>query len=516
MDLKIRLQPKQSALWDLWNSSDVTRIGFGGARGGAKSGGGRRCMLLRRLTYPGTVGLILRRTYPELYKSHILKLFEEYPIVREWYNEQRKEISVPNGSKLFFGSAEHENDMSAYYSAEFDDILADEAQEFSQGELERLSGSNRSVSGRCVPKMVYTFMPGVSESGIPPKGLNYLRRVFVKKELLAEERLHRWEFIQAFAWDNIEWARTELAHDCIGESEFYGWSEADRRDYLLTRTTYVGKTLAGITNKSLRDAWLYGKWDIFQGQYFPNYSYDLHTVEPATIQLRPWYRRWISTDWGFDHPQATYWHCKLPDGRIYTYRELWGREKGETDLGHEIGMLSAGEKINGYVMSWDAFGKLNKKTQKSITAMIGEALPENVSRPVPGDASPGSRISGWRHMSGLFDSGGWIISRECKRLIECLPTLVRDMERNSEDVLKVDYSENAIGDDPADSVRMGLQYELATAEKPEEERVKEHAATITDPVAKHFYMVHEQKRLAQLREGFTPEIIPTWEAELRR
>src|SRR5579885_3524116 len=107
---------------------------FRGARGGAKSGGGRRCMLLRRMQYPKTTGLILRRTYPELYKSHIVKLFEEYPFIRAWYNEQRKEIAFPNGSYLFFGSAEHEKDMSAYYSSEFADIMVDEAQEFSQYE----------------------------------------------------------------------------------------------------------------------------------------------------------------------------------------------------------------------------------------------------------------------------------------------------------------------------------------------------------------------------------------------
>lgn len=508
-------------LWTIWNDSVTTRIGFGGARGGAKSGGGRRCMLLRRLTYPHTTGLILRRTYPELYKSHILKLFQEYPVVREWWNEQRKEISFPNGSKLFFGSAEHEADMSAFYSAEFDDILADEAQEFSQGELERLSGSNRSVSGRCVPKMVYTFMPGISESGIPPKGLNYLRRVFVKGELVQEEKLHgNWAFIQAFAWDNIEWARNELAQDCVSEKEFYSWPENDRRDYLLTRTTYVGKTLAGITNKSLRDAWLYGKWDVFQGQYFPNFTFgggenDRHTVEPDSIQLKHWRKRWISHDWGFDHPYCTLWHVKLDDGRTFTYREDWGRETGETDLGHKIGELSRGEKIPEFVMSWDAFGKLNKTTKKSISAMIGEALPANIGKPVPGDASGGSRISGWRHMYQLIDSGKWIISRDCPKLIECLPTLVRDMERNSEDVLKVDYSENYIGDDPADSARMGLQYDLSATAMPEEERVKEHAAKIADPIAKHFYMVKEQERLSKLREGFKPNVVPSWQARLQ-
>src|SRR5437016_8049220 len=144
LDLKIRLQPKQSQVWNLWDTQRHTRVGLGGARGGSKSGGGRRFMLLRRLQYARTAGLILRRTYPELYKSHIVKLFEEYPEIQGWWRAESKELIFPNGSRLFFGSAEHESDMGGFYSAEFADIMADEAQEFSQSELERRSEEHTS------------------------------------------------------------------------------------------------------------------------------------------------------------------------------------------------------------------------------------------------------------------------------------------------------------------------------------------------------------------------------------
>jgi hypothetical protein len=496
LELKIRLQPKQTELWNLWDGTNYTRIGFGGARGGAKSGGGRRCMLLRRLKYPQTTGLILRRTYPELYKSHIVKLFEEYPEVRQWYNEQRKEIALPNGSRLFFGSAEHESDMTSFYSAEFADIMPDEAQEFSQHELEQLSAANRCTSNNEITsKMVLTFMPGVSETGVPPKGLTYLKRVFVDGHLRGEETKQNWKFIQAFAWDNIEWARKELERDGIDEVEFYSWDDERRRQYFVTRTEY-GANLAALTNQYLREAWLYGKWGVFQGQYFPNYAYERHTVEPQSIKLLPWYKRWISCDWGYDHPACVHLHAKLEDGRIYTYAELWGREIGETELGHKIAELCHDQKFSDFVMSWDAFGKLNKATRKSITEMVGDALPKGMPKPAPGDASPGSRISGWRNMYNLLDSGGWIISRDCAKLIECLPTLVRDMERNTEDVLKVDYSENYIGDDAADCARMGLQHELEIAGVPMPMRVerKVEAAQFTDPTSEMIWRSKFEKQ----------------------
>lgn len=480
LDLDICLQPKQADLWRLWNDSEVTRIGFGGARGGAKSGGGRRCMLLRRLRYPRTTGLILRRTYPDLDRSHILKLFEEYPALRSWYNEQKKCLTCPNGSRLFFGSAEHAVDLAAFYSQEYADIMPDEAQEFSQGELESLSATNRCTSnGDIQPKMIFTFMPGVSETGIPPRGLPYLKRVFADNDQRGVELNQKWAFIQAFSWDNIEWARKELEHDGVDENEFYSWDNDTRRYYFVTRTEY-GKVLQSLTNQSLRDAWLYGKWDVFQGQYFPNFRRERHVISPAEAKerIKPWHKRWASGDWGYDHPHDIQWHAEDEWGRVITYREMWGREKGETELGKEITERSAGEKIKAFPFSWDA-GKLSKRSSKqfpkSSSQMINDALGKNVAQTFPADSSPGSRISGWRLLSNLLDADGgppgqetamWqMVEGECDKLIECLPSLVRDPD-NTEDVLKVDFSENQIGDDPADCARMGLQYEKSASIKP--------------------------------------------------
>lgn len=497
-DLVIRLQPKQSDLWHLWDESPYTRIGFGGARGGAKSGGGRRCMLLRRLKYPCTTGLIIRRTHPQLYKSHLIKLFEEFPPTRHWYNDQRKELIFPNGSRLFFGSAEHPGDISAFDSAEFADIMPDEGQEFSQGELERLSAVNRCTSNPdIVPKMLITFMPGMSaDSGVPPKGLQYLKRVFVDGKLSGDETKEKWAFLQAFSWDNIEWARKELGWSKdengrwqldpkgVSEEEFYAWPEAKRQKFFIESTEY-GRKLNAITNVGLKNAWLYGKWDTFEGQFFQNFSHEKHTIPAHEFQLQKWHKRWISCDWGDDHPSCVHWHAQDEKGVITTYREIWGREIGEENLGRRIGEAEAkyiGEgyqRLAAFWMSWDAFGKLNKETRKSITNMIGEALPPFVPKPVSAGNDRGSRISGWRLMDQLLDQVRWKIVRPsenglgCPQLIECIPSLVRDMERNTEDVLKVDYSENYIGDDPADCARYGLQNMVSVSIKPEKVLLEE-------------------------------------------
>jgi phage terminase large subunit len=496
MQLEIALQPKQKALWGLWDDKFTTRIGFGGARGGAKSGGGRRCMLLRRLRYPRTPGLILRRTYPDLYKSHIVKLFEEYPDLREFWREQSKELKLPNGSRLFFGSAEHAGDLNAFFSSEFADIMPDEAQEWSQGELEQLSGSNRCTSNPdIVPKMVFPFMPGVSETGIPPTGLTYLKRVFVDHDLKEAERHREWKFIQAFSWDNIEWARKELERDGVDEVEFYSWDNETRREYFITRTEY-GATLQSLTNKALRDAWLYGKWDVFQGQYFPNFSHEKHviTAAEAKARMKPWHKRWLSGDWGHEHPHCIHWHCEDENGQVITYREQWGREVAEDTLGEIITEMSGKEKLEAFPFSGDA-GFQSKRSPrlapKSIMQMLNDSLGKGIPKAFPVDASAGTRISGARLMSRLLGEVGidtdgnstgdghvyWQISEDCPKLIECIPSLIHD-PKNTEDVLKVDYATGVIADDPYDSARYGLQFMLGAAVKPFQVRLQERLATI--------------------------------------
>ena len=88
-------------------------------------------------------------------------------------------------------------------------------------------------------------------------------------------------------------------------------------------------------------------------------------------------------------------------------------------------------------------------------------------------------------MSQLLDADMWLISDACPKLIQCLPSLIRD-EDDPESVLKVDYSDNEIGDDPADSARMGLQNEFGSVFVPPtivaERRVAEYAQRVNKEV----------------------------------
>ena len=75
------------------------------------------------------------------------------------------------------------------------------------------------------------------------------------------------------------------------------------------------KTLAALPSH-LRRAFLDGDWEVFAGQYFDNFDVTRHTTRAETIDWKPWWPRWISIDWGFEHPSATYWHAAAPSSSV--------------------------------------------------------------------------------------------------------------------------------------------------------------------------------------------------------
>ena len=106
----------------------------------------------------------------------------------------------------------------------------------------------------------------------------------------------------------------------------------DPNDYAFIRATIADnpiyrddaeylKTLNALP-RHLRQAFLEGDWNVFAGQYFDLFDVRRHTARAEQLGLEPWWPRWISIDWGFEHPSAVYWHAARPAGAVVTYREL--------------------------------------------------------------------------------------------------------------------------------------------------------------------------------------------------
>ena len=78
------------------------------------------------LRCPGLAYLIVRRTFPELRKSHLKFIDAEMKKLGGHFNKTESIAYYPNGSKGFFGHCETDADVLTYLSSEFARVYLDE------------------------------------------------------------------------------------------------------------------------------------------------------------------------------------------------------------------------------------------------------------------------------------------------------------------------------------------------------------------------------------------------------
>lgn len=459
VSISLKLQPKQTELHNLCENSVATTIGYGGSRGGGKSGALRRIMLLRRLAHPGTTGLIFRRVYDDLKRNHIDKFFEEFPHLFRFYRSTDHEIILPAvgdnpPSRIVFGYAESEAEIKRkFHGVEYMDMFIDQAEQLSEKEIKIMKTACRwPGTSRYQCKVVLFFNPG----GI---GVPYFKRIFKDKKFSEKERPADYTFIQAYGWDNVEWVRSALIEEGLDEDDFYQWDDKTRFNYFINESQY-GQELDALP-QALRIGYLMGSFDSFAGQYFEIWDEDTMTMSLVDMQIQPWHPKWISIDWGYDHASAIYWWAQ--DGKVTkTYREFVATGFGPRALAQTIIDLTNGtpeeiNEIDAIYISPDTNAK--RTTEDTILQQVGTVL-RAAGMPSPRLAD-NHRVSGWMLMHEMLKYNTWKIGKNCPKLIDNIPLFSRD-EKNPEDCLKF------LGDDPGDSARYGLKSRFSGSEIPKE------------------------------------------------
>ncbi len=472
-------------------------IGFGGARGGAKSHGARATMLLRRIKYPGTNGLILRRTFPELLSNHINPMFATWPQLRRHYNAQTKILTLPTSpqSLVEFRTADDAGRIARLQGSEFCDIDVEEATQFFEDDIAWLQTVNRYVGPHsCEPHMVLTCNPG----GV---GHTYIKRVFVDRDFRENEDPNDFAFIQSYAQDNVFWSMAQLKKDGLTVKDYYSWTDKERFDYFI-KSPY-GRVLNSLPAK-LKGPHLYGDWTFFAGQYFDVFDPAIHVVCKAPcphpekhpeVEIQEWWPKWISMDWGWTDNSAIYWHTSDPKGNTYTYREMVINNTTADKIGGLIGEITtkAVETIENFYLSRDAFAQ--KQSERTIADELGDAVrPYGIPAPEFADQD---RVGGWQLCYQLLQSKQLFVTRNCSQLLRLIPTLIRDAPENPNDVLAV------IGDDPADSWRYGIKTRARIAHKPVEQEVRERLAAMkpADPTSA---MIARRRIMSELEDEEAP------------
>jgi phage terminase large subunit len=423
---------------DAFHLTEVPNALFGGAAGGGKSHCLRWDAYMRCISQPGYRALLLRRTYPELADTHIERVIQEvaqFKALGIAVEFQKSEFKLrffhPNGeqSVLQFGHCEDDSTVSKYLSTEYDAIYFDEASTFEERHYLWISSRARGTK----PGVKAIVRCGSNPGGI---GALWLKRRYIDKDITFDED-------EAYAPEDYEFIPSKL-----------------------TDNPYLGddyrKRLLALPSAALRRAYLYGEWDVFEGQEFSEWKQALpdgtpwHVIdELPTIDGKPitevnWLEHFRSVDWGYSVDNGVcLWWCCLPDGRYIIYKEFVFKGMIPKRVAQTIVEMSRGLKIR-YTVADPSMWMKGGATGESIQETFGRYKVGCIQ-------ADNDHINGWQRVHHLLtESGGYpeqpllqIYRAGCPYLIRTLPMMCSDPKRPG------DIKSKAVEDHGADALRYG-------------------------------------------------------------
>ncbi len=410
-------------------------------------------------------------------------------------------------STLLFDSIPTESKKDSHQGPEYGRIAFDEATHFPTTILSFLQSRNRSpvpgpgADGHNIPRMRYATNPG-------NVGHLYFLNEFVAPHYQDVEAVAYWDELH-LAWRKFPpgttvthvpdtelpdydptlgkeqnqilyyWRRTDTDDPTLypyvvwlppltdadlranQQRAFEGLPPEPRRSrcfvqaFLSDNPTYhlggaYAQTLRSNPDRNLVLAQLYGRWDVFEGQFF-QFDPAIHVVDPF-VPPDHWYK-WGSIDYGSGRTGffAALWHTRNPEsGQIFTYREYY--ERGDRYQVRDLLTLAQHEYIHLYAADpsmWQGASRPGAVSAAEFFRNQGLNLQPAIN----------DRVSGWNicktlMQKDIYNNPGWVCTRNCHNMIRTLPLLVyKDTN---------EYDLNGDGEDHiADSWRYGMQMKPA-------------------------------------------------------
>ena len=307
------------------------------------------------------------------------------------YSESEKQISLPNGSTIQLGYCSSGSDTLRYQGQEYDIIAIDEATQLSEYQFSIFKACLRGVGD--FPKRMYlTCNPG----GI---GHGWVKRLFVDREFREDEDPNDYAFVKALVYDNTPLTKSDPG--------------------------YI-KQLESLP-KRLKDAWLHGRWDVFEGQFFPEFSHTRHICERTVIQNKA-LRQFVSFDYGFDMTAALLIGVDS-DKNLFVLDEFCSSGLTLSEAAAKIVELCQKGSPEYAVASPDLWNRRQDSGRSGFEIMqVFPGMP-------PMMAADNRRIPGWRVLREYLadnNSPSLSICSCCHTLIRSLPALMFDSERSED------------------------------------------------------------------------------------
>ncbi len=324
--------------------------------GGAAGGGKSEAMVFECIAlaneHPNAHILMMRKTFPELKMSLIMRFLERLPKDSYKYNaSDHFLIWKRTNSRIQFGHCQSNEDVYRYQGAEFDFIGVDELTQFNEYTFKFLISRLRSSKPNLIPKFFAATNPGSI-------GHSWVKRLFIENRFNKEEQEANWQ------------------------PEDFEFIPATIQDNKYIDPGYVTRLKA--MPEPQRSMYLHGNWDVFAGQFFENFDRNTHIRKSHPIPDT--YKKYRSIDFGRTAPFATLWGAIDYDGNLIIYREYYERGREVDENTRNIQELSTTENYEWTIIDSAVFAKTG------FGESIGERMWNLGLHTVPAQKG---RLNGW-------------------------------------------------------------------------------------------------------------------------
>jgi len=280
--------------------------------GGAKGPGKTDCLIAEAARYvfhPKYHGLLLRRTFPRL-QEIIDRCWLLYPTIGGEYRAGEHRWYFPGGGKVTLGHAQHEQDKYNYHGKEFHFLGFDELTEFDESTyLFIIANVRRSVSDLRLRIRATSNPGGRGHAWVKERFVDTCEPKIPKKYIGGDGDEHE-TFIPEVYIDPASGTSR-----CFVPATVY-----DNPSIIINDPLYVRRL--ELLPELEKKRFLYGVWDIFEGQVFTELTQHTHGCEDFPIP--PDWEKIMVFDWGYSRPWCALWFAIDYDGVIYLYREHYG------------------------------------------------------------------------------------------------------------------------------------------------------------------------------------------------
>jgi PBSX family phage terminase large subunit len=255
----------------------------GGFGNGKTTAGCLKALMLSQ--FPGNLGLVGRLTYPELRDTTRRAFFDLCP--PEYYDKEfggewrrsENHLVLANGSEILFRHLDTISEKELL-SLNLGWFYIDQAEEINERVFMTLQSRLRLNT---VPRR-YGFVTCNPEPG------NWIYDRFAKPSM--EGTLH--------------------------SDHFY--ISATTRDNPHLPADYVPTLLQSYPEELIK-RYIEGKWEVFEGQIYPEFDRSIHVIKP--FQIPKAWERLVAIDYGMVNPTAVLWGAIDYDGNMYIYDEYY-------------------------------------------------------------------------------------------------------------------------------------------------------------------------------------------------